>query len=54
MANPGNIDRHLRGLWRLGIASEDVETFERCIEIIAKWAGKDTSGWPRISDVALT
>lgn len=44
---------HLRGLRRLGVSAADVESVERSIEHIAKWAGRETEGWPRVDDVVL-
>ncbi len=44
---------HMRGLRRLGISAADVESVERSVEHVAKWAGKETEGWPRVDDVVL-
>ena len=44
---------HLRGLRRLGIDAVDVEALEKAIETIAEWAGRNTSDWPRVTDVVL-
>ena len=45
---------HLRGLRRLGINAMDVEALEKAIEKIAEWAGRNTSDWPRVTDVVLS
>ncbi|BDD58116.1 hypothetical protein MAP00_003422 [Monascus purpureus] len=42
---------HLRGLRRLGVSEADVELVQRAIEIVAKWAGRDVQGWPRVTDI---
>lgn len=42
---------HLRGLRRVGVSETDVELVQQAIEIVAKWSGKDVSGWPRVKDV---
>lgn len=42
---------HLRCCVRAGIAKEDVEKIQQCIEGIAAWAGKgeEVKHWPRVS-----
>lgn len=42
---------HLRGLRRLGVSEADVELVQRAIEMVAKWAGRDVQGWPRVTDI---
>ena len=42
---------HLRGLRRLGVSDDDVELVQRAIEAVAKWAGRDVQGWPRVTDI---
>ncbi|KAJ9235460.1 hypothetical protein DTO169E5_6176 [Paecilomyces variotii] len=42
---------HLRGLRRMGVSEADVEMVQQAIEIVAKWSGKDVTGWPRVKDV---
>lgn len=44
---------HLRGLWRLGISRKDVDEMQKAVEQVAKWAGKEISGWARIEDVPM-
>jgi hypothetical protein len=42
---------HLRGLRRLGVSEDDVESVQKAIEAVATWAGKSVEGWPRVKDV---
>lgn len=42
---------HLRGLRRLGVSEDDVESVQKAIEAVATWAGKSVEGWPRVTDV---
>ena len=42
---------HLRGLRRLGVSEEDVERVQTAIEEVARWSGKSTEGWARVTDV---
>lgn len=42
---------HLRGLRRLGLSAEDVEHVQSAVEAVAKWSGRSTEGWPRVTDV---
>lgn len=42
---------HIRGMRRLGVTVDDVESIQQAIEIVAKWCGRSVEGWPRVSDV---
>lgn len=42
---------HLRGLRRLGVSAEEVETVQEGVEAVARWAGRGTEGWARVADV---
>ncbi|KAL9066446.1 MAG: hypothetical protein Q9161_007585, partial [Pseudevernia consocians] len=43
---------HLGGLSNMGLNLEEIEGVTKCGEIIAKWAGVDTAGWPDVKGIA--
>ena len=42
---------HLGGLSNMGLNVEEIEGVTRCGEVIAKWAGVDTAGWPDVKGI---
>lgn len=36
---------HLGGLRNLGVHREEAEAVMRCVEMVAKWVGRDTGSW---------
>lgn len=42
---------HLRGIRRVGVSSEDVETVQQCIELVAAFAGIRLNKVPRVADI---
>lgn len=41
----------LGGLKRLNLSLKEAEGVTACAEMVAKWAGQDTSSWPRVGDL---
>ena len=44
--------RHLRALHRFGVSLEDIGQIMECVQKILHWAGKDTSEWQGIREIA--
>ncbi|RFU29402.1 hypothetical protein B7463_g6935, partial [Scytalidium lignicola] len=42
---------HFKALRRLVISAPDAEAFQNICEMVAQWAGHDTSAWPRAKEV---
>jgi len=42
---------HIKSLRRLGVSASDAESFQRVVEMVAKWQGKDTSSWHQVKEV---
>ncbi|KAF2106147.1 hypothetical protein BDV96DRAFT_508333 [Lophiotrema nucula] len=42
---------HLRGTRRIGVSSEDVETVQQCIEMVARFCGLRLHRVPRVKDI---
>ncbi|KAF2729838.1 hypothetical protein EJ04DRAFT_474849 [Polyplosphaeria fusca] len=48
---PRETSWHLRGTRRIGVSSEDTETIQQCIELIAKFCGLRLNKVPRVADI---
>ncbi|KAF6241037.1 hypothetical protein HO173_000831 [Letharia columbiana] len=46
------IHNHLGGLLGMGLSVEEIEGVTECGELVAKWSGVDTSGWPDVREIA--
>ena len=42
---------HLRGLLRMDVAREDVESMKRATMMVADWCGKSTEGWAELEEI---
>lgn len=42
---------HLGGLRNLGVRLEEAEAVMACVEMVAKWAGKDTGSWMSVREL---
>ncbi|OSS53618.1 hypothetical protein B5807_01272 [Epicoccum nigrum] len=42
---------HLRGTRRIGVSSEDTETLQQCIELVARFCGLRLHRVPRVADI---
>ncbi|SLM33686.1 AhpD-like [Lasallia pustulata] len=42
---------HMRGSLRIGVGKSDLARVVECVELVAEWADKDTSGWVQVEDV---
>jgi len=43
---------HLKGLRMLGVNASDADGVQKVIEMVARWMGKDVSGWVQAKEVA--
>ena len=42
---------HMRGSRRIGVGKSDLTRVVECVELVAEWAEKNTSGWVQVEDV---
>lgn len=48
------VRNHLGGLLRMGLSVEEVEGVTECGLMVARWAERDTTGWPDVRAVVAS